>query len=61
MRILASFTIAVACLAPLRPAAADGSLGTAGPFRAIGGATCAGGYIAQMQGKCDPPPVDQSL
>jgi tetratricopeptide (TPR) repeat protein len=61
MRILASFAIVVACLAPLCPAAADGSLGTAGPFRTIGGATCAAGYIAQMQGKCDPPPVDQSL
>jgi len=40
--------------------AADG-LGTAGPFRSVGWASCGASYADQMQGACDPPPVDPAL
>jgi tetratricopeptide (TPR) repeat protein len=45
----------------LGPAVADGSLGTAGPFRSVGGGRCDAGLVAQFKGECDPPPVDANL
>lgn len=41
--------------------AAENSLGTAGPLRFVANAPCPGGMLAQIQGKCDPPPVDPKL
>ena len=61
MRILSLSAVPVALLTALGGAAAANSLGTAGPFRMVGTETCPAGFVAQLQGKCDPPPVDQKL
>lgn len=61
MRALLISTLAVTVFASISGAAAEDSLGTAGPLRFIGGAPCPAGLLAQMHGKCDPPPVDPKL
>jgi tetratricopeptide (TPR) repeat protein len=61
MRILGLIGIAIVLLAGVDSAGAEDSLGTAGPFRVVGTGKCEAGFIAQFQGACDPPPVDQNL
>ena len=61
MRVLLLGAIPVALLTGFGSAAAANSLGTAGPFRVFGTTTCPAGFLAQLQGKCDPPPVDPKL
>lgn len=61
MRVLLLSVVPVALLTGLGSAAAANSLGTAGPFRMVGTQTCPAGFLAQLQGKCDPPPVEPSL
>lgn len=61
MRVLFLSAVPIALLAGLGSAAAANSLGTAGPFRMVGTETCPAGMLAQLQGKCDPPPVDPKL
>lgn len=61
MRTLLIGTLALAVSAMIGGAAAADSLGTAGPLRFVGGGACPAGLLAQIQGKCDPPPVDPAL
>jgi tetratricopeptide (TPR) repeat protein len=61
MRILLLSAIPIALLIGFDGAAAANSLGTAGPFRMVGTATCPAGLLAQLQGQCDPPPADPKL
>jgi tetratricopeptide (TPR) repeat protein len=61
MRVLLPSVVPFALLIGLSSAAAANSLGTAGPFRMVGTETCPAGFLAQLQGKCDPPPVDPKL
>jgi tetratricopeptide (TPR) repeat protein len=61
MRILLLSAIPVALLTGFGSAAAANSLGTAGPFRVFGTTTCPAGFLAQLKGQCDPPPVDPKL
>jgi tetratricopeptide (TPR) repeat protein len=61
MRTFLISTLAVALTASIGGAAAADSLGTAGPLRLVGGAPCPAGLLAQMQGKCDPAPLDAKL
>jgi tetratricopeptide (TPR) repeat protein len=61
MRTLLIGTLAVAVITSIGGALAQDSLGTAGPLRVVGGAPCPAGLLAQMHGKCDPPPVDPKL
>jgi tetratricopeptide (TPR) repeat protein len=61
MRVLLLSAIPVALLTGLGSPATANSLGTAGPFRVVGTTTCPAGFLAQLQGKCDPPPVDSTL
>ena len=61
MRTLLIGTLAVGVMTSMSGAVAQDSLGTAGPLRFVGGAPCPAGLLAQMHGKCDPPPVDPKL
>jgi tetratricopeptide (TPR) repeat protein len=61
MRVSLLSAVSVALLTGLGSAVAANSLGTAGPFRMVGTETCPAGFLAQLQGRCDPPPVDPKL
>jgi tetratricopeptide (TPR) repeat protein len=61
MRVLLLRVVSLLLLSGLGSAAAANSLGTAGPIRTAGTETCPAGFLAQLHGKCDPPPVDSKL
>jgi len=61
MRTLLLGALAVTMFTINSGAAAEDSLGTAGPLRFVATAPCPAGMLAQLQGKCDPPPVDPKL
>lgn len=45
----------------MTPVFAANELGSAGPFRLIGGEVCNLGHDAQRSGACDPPPIDPNV
>ncbi len=61
VQISAFVRVAFVLFCTIGPAVANETLGTAGPFRIVGGGKCDLGLVAQLQGQCDPPPVDPRL
>lgn len=61
VQISAFVRVAFVLFCAIGPAVANESLGTAGPFRMVGGGKCDVGLVAQLQGQCDPPPIDPRL